>query len=302
MSRVLAGLLAGRTGVRNRGVGVGASGGVVVVLVVVGGLAAAAATLASRVDWWSSSSTTGYRLLSVGWGAVQCPASLAAPRVPRIHVWSLTAPHPLVTHHPSPTTRTDPHQFFSSPWPTRQPRVPSVNPPAHPAAETESRGPGLLSYLGVFRLCPVHSAVAFSYTVSNRGVTVHESTAKQRRCSGGPAATDGNGGVPVAGQIGARTTGVRTWRSGGTPTRPQTHNCLPRIRAAFENENTSILHKKKIQICAPAWPWTVPISIYRSPAHAEPAPKLPPWPDAPAPGPPVISSGKETDRAPGRVE
>jgi len=66
--------LAGWPEVRNRG------GGAVAV---VGGLAAAAATLARG---WSS---TGYRLLSVGWGAVQCPASLAAPRVPRIHVWSL---------------------------------------------------------------------------------------------------------------------------------------------------------------------------------------------------------------------
>jgi hypothetical protein len=39
----------------------------------------------------------GYRPLSVGRGAVQCPASLAAPRVPRVPTSST---RPVVTHHP----------------------------------------------------------------------------------------------------------------------------------------------------------------------------------------------------------
>jgi hypothetical protein len=101
---------------------------------------------------------------SCRWGGGPFNAPPAWPRLGCRQSTSGLSDRPLVTHQSS-SPHSDSRQF-SSPWPARQPRIPSVNPAAVRAAESESRGLRFLLLAGtprVFRLSAVHSAVAFSY-------------------------------------------------------------------------------------------------------------------------------------------
>lgn len=141
-----------------------------------------------------------------GGGAVQCRASLAAPRAPRIHVRSLTALGDSPPRAPSVS--------LSRARTSATPRHPSVNPAARPAAESESRGLGFIIHLpglGVhsfFRLsaAPIHPS-AVAATVRSRSTSPRPTVpvAGRPRTDDGTGREGGRTGVPVAGAMGART-------------------------------------------------------------------------------------------------